>query len=217
MRVPQTIRCVIFDFDGVLVDSEPLHEWSIRESVSYLGWDFEHERFLSQIVGKGDENAYRLIAEWNRASASDEQIHAMLREKWSLMRRGIAERRYTVQPGAEAVVVAAAAKWPTGVCSGSVRDTVVAMLEHAGLRGHMREVVCADDVTRVKPDPEGYLKCASLLGVEPAGCLVVEDTPTGVKAGKAAGMFVVGVCHTVKAAALGEADMVLERIADLEL
>lgn len=217
MRIPDTIRGVIFDFDGVLVDSEPLHEWSIRESVRHKGWDFEHERFLNQIVGKGDENAYRLIAEWNGASVSDAEIGAMLREKWSLMRRGIQERRYGVQPGAEAAVVAAAGNWPTGVCSGSVRDTVVTMLEHAGLRHHMKQVVCADDVSRNKPDPEGYLKCAGLLGVEPARCLVVEDTPTGVKAGKAAGMFVVGVCHTVKAEALGAADLVLGSIAELRL
>lgn len=213
--VPARIKAVIFDFDGVLVDSEPLHEWSIRESVKPLGWDFEHEQFLAQIVGKGDENAYRKIAEWNGATVSDEKIREMLEAKWALMKRGIVEGRYTVQPGADEAAAAADRRGVAGVCSGSVRDTVVTMLEHCGLSRHVREVVCADDVTRVKPDPEGYLACAAKLGAKPGECMVVEDTPTGVRAGKAAGMLVVGVCHTVGETALVEADVVLGSIAGL--
>ena len=211
----QSFDAVIFDFDGVLVDSEPLHEWAIRASVRDRGWTFDTERFFQHIVGRGDENAYRRIAEWNNAIVSDAEIRALLEHKWALMAEGIAAEKYSVQEGAAEAVWSAAARGPVAVCSGSVRSTVDTMLRKIGLRDVLGALVCGDDVARMKPDPEGYLKAARLLGCEPGRCLAVEDTPTGVKAAKAAGMFVLAVEHTVPAAMLSEADRVIPHIREL--
>jgi HAD superfamily hydrolase (TIGR01509 family) len=210
----ERIRAVIFDFDGVLVDSEPLHEWAIRESVRPMGWAFTRERFFAEIVGRGDENAYRRIAEWNGSAVADERIGELLREKWRLMGEGIAAGKYSVQPGAPEQVRAAKGRGPIAVCSGSVGSTVRPMLERIGLLGLLDAVVCGDDVARMKPAPDGYLLAAKKLGVEPGACLAIEDTPTGVKAAKNAGMRVVAVCHTVGREMLAEADVVVERISD---
>jgi HAD superfamily hydrolase (TIGR01509 family) len=209
------IRAIIFDFDGVLVDSEPLHEWAIRESVRPLGWDFTRERFFAEIVGRGDENAYRKIAEWNGAAIDERAIRAVLVDKWRLMAEGIEQGRYSIQPGAPEAVRAAKRRGPVGVCSGSVRGTVVPMLGKIGLLDELGTVVCGDDVARMKPAPDGYLLAAERLGVSPGECLAIEDTPTGVRAAKNAGMRVVGVCHTVGREMLLEADEVVGRIADL--
>lgn len=210
-------RAVIFDFDGVLVDSEPLHEWAIRESVRDRGWTFTTEQFVRHIVGKGDENAYRRISEWNGAEMDDAAIRAVLVRKWSLMGDGIRDGRFAVQPGAVDAVRNAAARAPIGLCSGSVRSTVVPMLERIGLLDAFGVVVCGDDVHAMKPDPAGYLKAAGVLGVEPARCTAIEDTPTGVRAAKNAGMRVIAVQHTVPADMLHEADEVVASIADLRL
>lgn len=207
---------VIFDFDGVLVESEPLHEWAIAESLKPRGWKFTREQFYQHIVGRGDQNAYLRIAEWNGASVSGAEVRELLCEKWRLMKRGIEEQRFHVQPGAAELVRRAASLGPTGVCSGSVRETVVPMLESIGLAREFRAVVTGDQV-KMKPDPEGYLTAARLLDALPARCLAIEDTPTGVKAAKAAGMFVVAVGHTVPLAMLHEADQVVPRIADVRL
>jgi beta-phosphoglucomutase len=211
------IRAIIFDFDGVLVDSEPLHEWAIRESVRPRGWDFTRERFYAEIVGKGDENAYRRIAEWHAAPMDDAQIRAMLEEKWRLMGVGIAADKFTIQPGAAETVRWARARGPVAVCSSSVRSTVDGMLRRIGLRDELDALVCGEDVPRIKPAPDGYLLTARTLGVPPQECLVIEDTPTGVRAGKSAGMRVVGVCHTVQREMLHEADVVVERIGEIRL
>lgn len=213
----RAIRAVIFDFDGVLVDSEPLHEWAIRESVRPLGWAFSTDRFLAEIVGRGDENAYRLVARWNGGDLPDDRLAALLRDKWALMDRGIAEGRFSVQPGAREALAAARALGPTGVCSGSVRGTVVGMLKAAGLFDGLGTVVCLDDVGRMKPAPDGYLRAAANLGVDPADCLAIEDTPTGVKAARNAGMRVAAVCHTMPAAELTEANEVYARISDVPI
>jgi beta-phosphoglucomutase len=210
---------IIFDFDGVLVDSEPLHEWAIRESVRGLGWheSFTRERFYAEIVGRGDENAYRKIAEWNGGQMPDARLGGLLRTKWDLMTRGIQEGRYGVQPGADEAVREARRLGHVAVCSGSVRSTVEPMLVRMAVRGLLDALVCGDDVARMKPAPDGYLKAAELIGVKASECLAIEDTPTGVSAAKAAGMRVVAVCHTMAREKLGEADEVVARIGDVRL
>lgn len=210
------INAVIFDFDGVLVNSEPLHEWAIRESVRPLGWDFSTENFYAHIVGRGDENAYRRIAEWNGARVDESQLKDLLKIKWALMADGIAAGKYEVQPGALEAMQAAKSKYPIAVCSGSVRATVDALLRKLGMRELLTALVCGDDVPNMKPAPDGYLLAAKLLGASPARCMAIEDTPTGVKAARNAGIRVVGVCHTVDAGKLHEADLVLGRIDELK-
>ncbi len=206
---------VIFDFDGVLVDSEPMHEWAIAESVKDRGWTFSKQQFVEHIVGKGDESAYVNIARWNGSTISEDEIGALLRVKWALMERGIVEGRFSVQPGAVECVRAAAARGPVGVCSGSVRSTVEPMLKVIGVHGLLGVIVTADDVAQSKPDPEGYRKAAAALGLDPRRTIAIEDTPTGIAAGKAAGLFVIGVAHTVPPERLHQADQVYTRIADV--
>lgn len=206
---------VIFDFDGVLVDSEPMHEWAIAESVKDRGWTFSKQQFVEHIVGKGDESAYVNIARWNGSTISEDEIGALLRVKWALMERGIVEGRFSVQPGAIECVRAAAARGPVGVCSGSVRSTVEPMLKVIGVHGLLGVIVTADDVAQSKPDPEGYRKAAAALGLDPRRTIAIEDTPTGIAAGKAAGLFVIGVAHTVPPERLHQADQVYTRIADV--
>lgn len=209
-------HAVIFDFDGVLVDSEPLHEWAILRSVEDRGWSCSHEQFIRHIVGRGDENAYRRIAEWNGASISEDEIRKVLTRKWGLMREGIAGGKFTIQIGAAEAVKLAAGNVPTGVCSGSVRSTVKPMLEAIGLMPHLRTLVCGDDVARMKPDPEGYLRAARELEAEPARCVAIEDTATGVQAAKNAGMRVIAVGHTMPRDMLTHADVYVERIGEID-
>lgn len=206
---------IIFDFDGVLVDSEPLHEWAIREAVAPLGWRFTHEQFVQGIVGRGDERAFVTIAGWNGGSLADQLASSLLARKRFLMAEGIAAGRYTVQVDAMEIVGLAAARMPLAVCSGSRASVVCGMLEATGLAPHFRHVVTADDVSRAKPAPDGYLLAARRLGAPPERCLAVEDTPTGVESARAAGMRVVAVCHTCDAASLGGAHEVMDRISGL--
>lgn len=206
---------MIFDFDGVLVDSEPLHEWAIREAVAPLGWTFTHEQFVEGIVGRGDERAFVTIAGWNRAAISEALGSSLLARKRELMAEGIAAGRYAVQAHAMEIVTLAASRFPLAVCSGSRASVVCGMLEATGLAPHFRHVVTADDVSRAKPAPDGYLLAAAKLGVEPARCVAIEDTPTGIAAARAAGMRVIGVCHTCSRSALAEADEALDQIGEL--
>ncbi len=208
------MRATIFDFDGVLVDSEPLHEWAIREAVEPHGWTFTHAQFVEGIVGRGDERAFVTIARWNEADLPEGLASELLTTKRTKMAQGIAGGRFTVQPGAVDAVRAAAGLGLVAVCSGSRGSVVLPMLIAIGLGDAFAHVITADDVARAKPAPDGYLLAASRLGLAPNLCTAIEDTPTGVQSARDAGMRVLAVCHTCPAEALASAHHVLARIAD---
>ncbi len=208
---------VIFDFDGVLVDSEPLHEEAIKRTGASRGWKMTREHFLS-MVGKGDEHAMRLLARENGHELTDRAVVELCEEKHRHCLRLIQEKRFSVQPGVPELVGLVSAAMPAGVCSGSRRDVVTGMLAASGLAPFMRTVVTHEDVREPKPAPEGYLLAAARLGLGAdamGGCVVIEDSPTGIRAAKAAGMRVLAVCHSFGPERLGEADTVLRHISEL--
>ena len=114
----------------------------------------------------------------------------------------------TVSDETRAAIRAAAEEVPLAVVSGSARVEIEPVLEAAGIRDRFTVVVSLDDIRRSKPDPEGYLIALHLLGVEPAVAAAVEDSPAGIAAAKAAGLYTVGVTTTQLAERLAEADEV---------
>lgn len=208
-------QAVIFDFDGVLVDSEPLHEEAIRQTAAAVrGWGMTRDHF-HQMVGKGDPHAFELLARVHGSVVSPRDIEALCEQKHARSLELIAAGRFSVQPGAAELAGRVGATRPVGVCSGSRREVVCGMLDRSGLATHMRCVVTHEDVERPKPDPEGYRLAARLLGATAENCVVIEDSPTGIRAGVAAGMTVIAVCHSFNAERLTEAHLVIATIADL--
>lgn len=205
---------VIFDFDGVLVDSEPLHEEAIKRVAATCGWVMTKDHF-HQMIGKGDDHAFELLARDHKATVTPAQVSEMCEEKHRECLKLIREGRFAVQPGAETLVQTVSAQRPTAVCSGSRREVVCGMLEASGLMPFMRTVVTHEDVVKTKPDPEGYLLAATRLAARPEKCLVIEDSPTGIRAGKAAGMRVVAVEHSFARTRLEAADVVMKSIVEL--
>lgn len=208
-------EAVVFDFDGVLVDSEPLHEEAIRQTAAaQRGWAMTRDHF-HQMVGKGDPHAFELLARVHGTSVTGDEIASLCEHKHARSLELIAAGRFSVQPGAVELAGRISASRPAGVCSGSRREVVRGMLDRSGLAPHMRCVVTHEDVKRPKPDPEGYRLAARLLGTSPEKCVVIEDSPTGIRAAVAAGMTVIAVCHSFNAERLTEAHLVIATIADL--
>ncbi len=210
----QTTDAVIFDFDGVLADSEPLHMRAIASVAATRGWSVSHEQFM-RMIGKGDPHAFELLATANGKPVIATEIASMVECKTELCMEGIAAGDFTIQPGAAELVRATSARGPTGVCSGSRRTFVEGMLTRMGLLALLQTVVGHEDVTHTKPDPEPYLLAAKRLQVLPSRCIVIEDSPTGIRSAKAAGMHVIAVGHSFAREHLTEADEYVERIAEL--
>jgi HAD superfamily hydrolase (TIGR01509 family) len=179
---------VLFDMDGLLIDSEPLWleaetavmarlgaDWTTADQAQLLGGSLK--RTVRYLMGKAARPASpELVAEWLMSGVS-----ALVRE------RGV-----PLQPGArELLAEVAAAGLPHALVTSSERRFMDAVLARTGLRFDV--LVCANDVTMTKPDPEPYLLAAKLLGTDPARCVALEDSPNGVASAEAAGCRVIAV------------------------
>ena len=203
------MRAIIFDFDGVIADSEPLHEMAVAEAVRTMGMDITQEAFATKYVGHGDVNCFGGIARAHGRELSEGEIERLKELKLAALIRLVGERPPAAQPGVIELIRSAAGRVPVAVCSGSRMAEVEPILELLGVLGCMKVVVTADDVVVTKPDPAPYVLAAERLGVEACQCVAIEDTPTGIRSAVGAGCYVVAVCHTFGEGALGEADLVV--------
>ncbi len=209
---------VVFDFDGVIVDSEPMHERAIRSALQSCGLPANWTDWR-RYAGHGDRNSFRIILEDQGRALDDDTYEKIKAAKHAAITTLIEAGDPAPYPGAIEFVRAVAAAVPAAVASGSRIHEVHPILRRHHVLDALRAVVTADDVKNLKPHPEPYLKAAAALHTDPARCLAIEDTPVGVRAAVAAGFTVVGVEHTNRAAILTDAGAhyVAPRIGDLTL
>jgi len=160
---------LIFDMDGTILDTEPTHRKAWRQVLARYELAFDEARMMD-FNGAPSWRLAQLIVETNQ---SGHDPYALAAEKTA--------------------VKAYHGRRPMAVGTGSQRAMADALLNHLGVRALFSAVVGADDVEHHKPEPETFLRCAALLGVEPTRCVVFEDADFGVQAAKAAGMAVVDV------------------------
>ncbi len=212
------LEAIVFDFDGVIVDSEPLHHRAFAEVFATLGLDVDYDRYIREYIGFDDRDAIRHACRTVGKPLVDRTMRRLLAEKAAAFDRIVA-RGVAPIDGAIELVRAAAGRWPIAIASGALRsdiDLILPALNDDDLAACFAAIVTADDVARSKPDPATYLKAAERLGAAPAVCLAIEDTPTGLASAKAAGMRTLGIATSYEAAKL-DADRVVHRPADVNV
>jgi sugar-phosphatase len=195
---------VLFDLDGVLVDSAMCVERHWRR------WAAEHsldgDEVMGFVHGRPTVETIRLVAPHLPAEAEAARLNA--NEAFDT------EGVVAILGAARLVRSIPRNAW--AIATSGTRDTALTRLQHTGLPVPS-VLITADDVKRGKPDPEAYLLAATELDVAPARCVVVEDAPAGISAGQAAGMRVVALVTTHSRAALGEADAIAARLAAIQI
>lgn len=186
--VPQGVKGIIFDLDGTLVDSMPLHLEAYNFAVAPYGISYTQEVFQSR-AGMPTIATFERIAEDH--GIADMDIELACARKREFFGQNL-EKITLIEPVAD-VMRRSHGNIPMAIGTGSYRKTVDKVVNLFGLLDYIGHVVTADDVTRHKPEPETFLKCAQLLGIAPADCVVYEDGDPGVQAAIAAGMQVVDV------------------------
>lgn len=184
---------VIFDMDGVLVDSYQAHWQSWRMTAAEFGRELTEEQFLRTFGRTSRE----IIAEhWGTGLLTEEQMVAFDRRKEALYRE-IVEHDFPAMEGArELIDDLHATGFKLAVGSSGPAENVVLALDKLGVRHVFHATVTSRDVTRGKPDPEVFLTAATRLGVEPRNCAVIEDAPVGIAAANAAGMTSIALLST---------------------
>jgi HAD superfamily hydrolase (TIGR01509 family) len=186
--VAEGLAAVLFDMDGLLVDTEPLWFETETEVMARLGapWSVEDQEQL--LGGSMERTVGYLLAKATRPASPAEIARWMME---GMLKRA-AEGRIVVRPGARELIAAvAAAGVPYALVTSSEREFADAVLVGTGFRFPV--TVTADDVARTKPDPEPYRLAAKLLDADPSSCVALEDSPNGVASATAAGCRVVAV------------------------
>ncbi|HEU4747681.1 MAG TPA: HAD-IA family hydrolase [Gemmatimonadaceae bacterium] len=195
---------ILFDLDGVLVDSAACVERTWRHWAEQNGLD--QSRVIAEAHGRRTIETVQRVAP--HLAAPSEVV--ALAQSESSTTEGVFE-----VPGARELLAPLPLHLWAIVTSG-VRAVATLRIRHTGLP-MPRVLVCADDIARGKPDPEGYLTAAQRLGVTPEDCVVIEDAPAGLKAARAAGMRAIAISGTYAPAALTSADRVVTRLDNLSV
>jgi len=175
---------ILFDFDGVLVDSEPAHWHAFRDALSPLGIRLTRARYERRYLAFDDRAALRAML---GDAGVEGPIEALLRRKRTLYRRRLS-RGIAIPRGAVRLLRELHELQPLAIVSGAARVEIRRTLRRAGVEGLFRRIVSAESVRRGKPDPEGYRLAMRRLGLDASGCVAIEDSPGGIRAARAAGI-----------------------------
>ncbi len=175
-------KAYLFDCDGTITDSMPAHHRAWRAALGEWGGDFPEELFYAW----GGRTVVDVITDLNARQGLSMPVAEVAARREELFQAMLPE--IGAVPGVLEHIEMSYRKVPFAVVSGSTRAAVTASLSALDLLDRFEALVCAEDYVRPKPDPEGYLLAARLLGADPADCLVFEDTELGVAAAAAAGM-----------------------------
>lgn len=194
MRTPWT--GILFDFDGVIADTEHLHYVALSQTLEPRGAGFTWEQYEVDFIGFDDRDAIRAAHQLAGIAFDESDMPALLLEKAGFFDRLVTKEAPPPLPGAVETVRAATELGPVALCTGAVRSDVLPLLEQFGLLPCFDAIVTAEDVAKSKPDPESYRLAAQSIGKAPSQCLAIEDTPGGLTSARAAGCHTVGVTTT---------------------
>ncbi len=207
--MPTGDRGVIFDMDGVLIDSEPLHCRATQEILAGYGVTMTEADYYGRYIAYSDWEIMELLLP--DAAARPAAAEAKSRRYLALVASGV-----TAFPDGLALL-SRTDGWRVGLATGSMRYEAELALTSLGIRDRFQTIVTREDCVNGKPDAEPFLRAAQGLGVPPARCVVIEDSPGGIRAAKAAGMYCVAVTHSCPGDQLREADVVVDTLGGVDL
>ncbi|HEX9669037.1 MAG TPA: HAD family phosphatase [Thermoanaerobaculia bacterium] len=219
------IRALLFDFNGVLVDDEPIHLELLQRVLGEEGVRLSEEDYSGRYLGLDDRACLAAVLAAAGEKATPSRLVRLITRKASYYRERMLAGGYPVFAGAAELVGAAAARgWLLGIVSGALREEVEGAVRQLGLARHFKVLVTAEDVADGKPDPEGYRLALEALNarpplpermVHPHEVLALEDSLAGIRAAGEAGLLTLGVAHTYGAADLRGAHAVVPALAGL--
>jgi beta-phosphoglucomutase len=202
-----SVLAVVFDFNGTLSDDEPVLCEIFMHLFAEHGKPMSAQEYFDRLAGLSDPE---IVRTWLGDDHPD--VQAVIDERTHRYRDAVADGS-TVHEHVREAVRFAAAHVSLAICSGAARAEIEPVVEAAGLASCFRAIISCDDVTRGKPDPEGYTRALAALGVDPAGALVVEDTEAGIASARAADVGrVLALKTTLDPHRLAEADELIDRL-----
>ena len=202
------IRAIVFDFDGVLANSEPLHLRAYQAVLGEHGLTLGRDEYYQQYIGFDDVTALRTLSERRGLGWNEQDVAGMVARKTVVMEE-ILGTDDVLYPEAVACVERLGAALPLGIASGALRHEIEAILRRAGLERHFKFIVAAGDTKYSKPSPDPYRRAARLHELPPEQCVAIEDSRWGIESAKDAGLHCVAITQTYAARELPGADAII--------
>jgi beta-phosphoglucomutase len=216
-----SLKAIVFDFDGVIADSEPLHFRGYRDVLAGIGVTLSEPDYYGKYLGFDDVGAFEAIGRDGGAAFSGGQVAELVARK--AMRLEELERDVSVLfPGAADAIRRASSAMPIAIASGARGDEIRRVLAREGLLECFAVIVAAEDTAVSKPAPDPYLRAVALLTPHTGGvlhasdCLAIEDSHWGLDSARAAGLRTVAVTNTYRASQLA-ADLIIPSLLDVDL
>jgi beta-phosphoglucomutase len=214
------IGAMIFDLDGTLADTEPLHFEAFNAVLKPHGIDLSREDYFRRLIGYDDRDCFMLLLREHRNPANAALVDQLIADKTAVYQASIAKRQ-VLFPGAAEFVRSCACRFPLALVTGTLRVEADIILRKSQLQDSFVDVVTAEDVEHGKPEPDGFNAALGRLGfilrrrppIAASECLVIEDTPAGIEAAHRAGMRVLAVAQTVPESQLRGADVIRPSLA----
>jgi HAD superfamily hydrolase (TIGR01509 family) len=220
------LKAIIFDFNGIIADDEPLHLELFQKVLGEEGLPLTKEDYYSKnYLGMDDRGCIGAVLKAHGRNAAENDIQRLIDRKAHYYKQAI-QSHMILFPGAVNFVKLASQHYPLAIASGALRHEIVMILEHAGIKQYFEAVVSAEDVREGKPNPEGFVKALERLNhtptrsarnILPDECLVIEDSPFGIAAARTAGMKCLAVTNSYPTERLGEAHQVVKTLEGLRL
>lgn len=216
-----TAEAVIFDFDGVIVDTEPLHYAAFQRTLEPLGLHFTWQEYVEVYIGFDDRDAFRHAFSTKDSVLNQETLRQLIARKAAVFNEVI-RSGVTAYPGVvDLIHLLHTNKIPLAICSGALRSDINPILTMLGISEVFDIIVTADDVAASKPDPECYelafrrLRAAHKNTFSKTTTVAIEDTPAGIASAKAAGLVVCAVTNSYPADRLVQATYITDSLASL--
>lgn len=230
-RHPYTLamlKAIVFDFDGVIVDSEPLHYRAFLHVARGLGMEFDYAQYLERYVGFDDRDGFRAmltdVPGTTPSQSGDNDQIALLCEMKAAAFEAVVAQGFETIPGMLRLIEQARQQMPIAIASGATKQDIDLILNKLNFTTFFNPIVTADDVARSKPDPHTYSLAVdglanqhSKLAIEPSDCLAIEDTPAGIESARRAGLKTLGLATTHGADKLHAAHRVVQTVDGLTL
>lgn len=199
------LKAVLFDFNGVIINDEPLHEQLIEQLLLEENLRMKSGEFRKVCLGRSDRACLADLLSSRGRVVNENYLTQLILRKAQAYRQQLEQlEALPIYPGlADFLQMLQAASIKIGLVSGALRTEIELVLQKVNVADFFRVIVAGDDITASKPEPDGYLLALSQfnqrysnLDLHPWECLVIEDTPAGILAARRAGMPVVGITHT---------------------
>ncbi len=217
------LKAIIFDFDGVISDTERTHLQAFNKILAKYNIEISETDYYKDYLGLNDYEGFKEMAKAHNHQLDDEEIENLMTQKGKIFEKLAKTKSNIIEGTPEFLGMLKQNGIKMAICSGAVRNDIDAILSGTGLPDFFETIITADDVKESKPDPAGFNLALQKLNekqerkIQPAECIVVEDSPWGLEAANRAGMHTLAVTNSYTADELNKAEKVVTNLGEVTI